>query len=169
MKKIFFLLTFVSSSLLALPVLPVQEINADSVTFDEKKIYLKGNVKVLHEFGTLRCDESTLFLTKNENSSEKSANKIFLKNNVHIDFSDGSSLQATEGEIYCEALEAHFCATPPQKVIYITYTEDEHLPIRATSRALQATIVRGKDGYSLNSLKGEGAVNIEYLTQRKSE
>jgi len=155
-----------SSSTQALEIspLPVKQIEADSVSFNEKIVHLQGNVTIVHEFGTLHCDQSKLL----RSDQEKEPQKIFLYDNVHIQFTDGSSLSADNGEINCTTLEASFTSNTPKKVIYITQPSPSQPPMKATSRALHALISKEESGYALKSLKGEGAVHIEYLQKEPS-
>jgi len=148
-----------------IPFLPVQHIEAEQVTFDERTVHLKGNVKVIHEIGTLACQECRLVLDQHTKQEGIAVREIFLQKDVNVDFTDGSSLHSDEGEINCETFDSVFRATPPRKVIYTTFTGDgkEGLPIKATSRVLRATLGKTEQGHALKSLKGEGAVNIEYL------
>jgi len=148
--------------------LPVQQVEADQVTFDEKSVHLKGNVKVVHEIGELRCEEGTLVLDKKHRQEGLGVDHISLKKNVLIAFSNGSSLQSDEGEINCITLETVFRAEPPRKVIYISQAEQGTPPLKASGRALKALIATSEGGgYALKSLKGEGAVNIEYLKKEE--
>ena len=149
-----------------IPLLPLQQVEAEHVNLEDKVLHLVGHVKVTHEIGILSCDESTLLLPQEKKEGENTAvNTILLKGNVAIDFSDGSHLLADEGEIDCLALEGTFSAIPPAKVVYTSFATNEHLriPVRATGRALKAKIIKTPLGYSLTSMRGEGAVNIEYL------
>jgi hypothetical protein len=149
-----------------IPLLPIQQVEAEHVNLEDKTLHLVGHVKVVHEIGIIRCDESTLVLPQEKKEGESIAvNTIFLKGNVVIDFSDGSHLLADEGEIDCLALEGTFIAIPPAKVTYTSFATDDHqrIPVRATGRALKAKITKTSVGYSLTSMRGEGAVNIEYL------
>ncbi len=149
----------------ALPLLPLQHVEAEHVDFENKTLHLVGHVKVVHEIGTLYCDESTLILPQEKGEEGAVAvQTIFVKGNVIVDFSDGSHLQADEGEIDCQLLEGTFIAHPPGKVVYCSFATTEHqrIPVRATGRALKAKITKTTAGYSLTSMRGEGAVNIEY-------
>lgn len=149
-----------------LPLLPLEAVEAEHVDFDEKTVHLVGHVKVVHDFGILCCNEATLILPQGKQTDEQPAvQEIFLKGTVSVDFTDGSRLTADEGDIDCRALEGTFYADPPEKVVYRGYAIDKNkrVPIRATGRALKASIAKTSEGYSLSSLRGEGAVNIEYL------
>jgi hypothetical protein len=161
--SLFFLLPFSLEA--TTPFLPVHHIEAEQVSFDEQSVRLKTNVRVVHEIGILTCQESRLTLDQHAKQEGFAVRKIFLQKDVTIKFTDGSSLSCDEGEIDCETFETVFRAYPPKKVIYSTFTgmEKEALPIKATSRVLRATIVKTEQGHALKSLKGEGAVNIEYL------
>ena len=166
------LLTFVSLALATplleanLPLLPLEAVEAEHVDFDEKTVHLVGRVKVVHDFGILHCNEAMLILPQGKQADEQPAvQQIFLKGNVSVDFTDGGRLTSDEGEIDCRTLEGTFFAEPPEKVIYKGYTIDKNrrVPIRAAGRALKAIIAKTSEGYALSSLRGEGAVNIEYL------
>ena len=149
-----------------LPLLPLEAVEAEHVDFDEKTVHLVGHVKVVHDFGTLCCNEAILMLPQGKQADEQPAvQEIFLKGTVSVDFTDGSRLTADEGDIDCLTLEGTFYADPPEKVVYRGYAIDKNkrVPIRATGRALKASIAKTSEGYSLSSLRGEGAVNIEYL------
>jgi hypothetical protein len=149
-----------------LPLLPLKQVEAEHVDLEDKTLHLIGHVKVVHEIGVLHCDEGTLLLPEEKKDGGNVAvNTIFLKGNVAIDFSDGSHLVADEGKIDCQALEGTFIAIPPAKVTYTSFATDEHqqIPVRATGRALKAKIIKTPLGYSLSSMRGEGAVNIQYL------
>jgi hypothetical protein len=149
-----------------LPLLPLETVEAEHIDFDEKTVHLVGNVKVINDFGTLHCNEATLVLPQGKQADDQPAvQEIFLKGAVVVDFTDGSKMMANEGEIDCRTLEGTFFAEPPEKVVYQGYTmdKDRKIPIRATGRALKAVIAKTPDGFSLASLRGEGAVNIEYL------
>ena len=149
-----------------IPLLPLQQVEAEHVDLEGKTLHLVGHVKVIHEIGVLHCDEGTLMLPQEKKDDGAMAvNTLFLKGNVVIDFSDGSHLMADEGEIDCQALEGTFIAHPPTKVTYTSFATNEHqkIPVRATGRALKAKITKTPLGYSLTSMRGEGAVNIEYL------
>lgn len=150
----------------SIPLLPLQQVEAEHVDLEDKTLHLVGHVKVVHEIGVLHCDESTLLMPQEKKEGENIAvNTILLKGNVVIDFTDGSHLYADEGEIDCRVLEGIFIAYPPGKVTYTAFATDEHqrIPVRATGRALKAKITKTPLGYSLTSMRGEGAVNIEYL------
>jgi hypothetical protein len=166
------LLTFVSLTLATslleanLPLLPLEAVEAEHVDFDEKTVHLVGRVKVVHDFGILCCNEAMLILPQGKQADEQPAvQQIFLKGNVSVDFTDGGRLTSDEGEIDCRTLEGTFFAEPPEKVVYKGYAIDKNrrVPIRATGRALKALIAKTPEGYALSSLRGEGAVNIEYL------
>jgi len=149
-----------------LPLLPIQQLEAENIDFNEKIITLTGNVSVAHEIGILHCYKSILHLNDTKTSAnELAVNQILLYENVTIDFSDGSQLTADEGTLDCVTMESVFISTPPSKVVYTSYAQDEHqkIPVRASGRVLKAKIVKTPQGYALSSLKGEGAVNIEYL------
>ena len=149
-----------------LPNLPFEVVEAEHVEFDEKTVHLVGHVRVVNNFGTLCCNEATLTLPQGKQADEGPAVKeIFLKGAVCVDFTDGSQVTADEGEIDCRTLEGTFFAEPPEKVVYKGFAadKDRRVPIRATGRALRATIAKTAEGFSLSSLRGEGAVNIEYL------
>ena len=149
-----------------LPLLPLEAVEAEHVDFDEKTVHLVGHVRVVHDFGILCCNEAILMLPQGKQTDEQPAvQEIFLKGAVSVDFTDGSRLTADEGDIDCRALEGTFYADPPEKVVYRGYAIDKNkkVPIRATGRALKASIAKTPEGYSLSSLRGEGAVNIEYL------
>jgi len=166
MKLLFTLLFFLPLPLQAIiPFLPVQHIAAEQVSFDEQSVRLKTNVRVVHEIGVLTCQDSRLILDQNAKQEGFAVRKIFLHKDVHIEFTNGSSLSCDEGEIDCETFDTVFRSTPPRKVIYSTFTGSgkDLLPIKATSRVLRATIGKTEQGHTLKSLKGEGAVNIEYL------
>jgi hypothetical protein len=149
-----------------LPLLPVQQVDAEEMKFENHTLSLTGNVKIVHDFGTISCQEGTLFLPDEKKEADISfVEKIFFRGNVHIKLSDGSELLADEGDIDCSILEGIFRARPPQKVIYISYAADgkERIPVKATSRIITAKITKGPLGYTLGSIRGEGAVNIEYV------
>jgi hypothetical protein len=149
-----------------LPLLPLEAVEAEHVDFDEKTVHLIGHVKVVHDFGILCCNEAILILPQGKQVDEQPAvQEIFLKGTVSVDFTDGSRLTADEGDIDCRTLEGTFYADPPEKVVYRGYAIDKNkrVPIRATGRALKASIAKTSEGYALSSLRGEGAVNIEYL------
>jgi hypothetical protein len=150
----------------SIPLLPLQQVEAEHVDLEDKTLHLVGHVKVVHEIGVLHCDESTLLMPQEKKDGENIAvNTILLKGHVVIDFTDGSHLYANEGEIDCRVLEGTFIAYPPEKVTYTAFATDEHqrIPVRATGRTLKAKITKTPLGYSLTSMRGEGAVNIEYL------
>ena len=150
----------------ALPSLPLDTVEAEHIDFDEKTVHLVGHVKVVNDFGTLHCNEATLVLPQGKQPDDApSVQEIFLKGAIAVDFTDGSRVTANEGQIDCRTLEGTFFSEPPEKVIYQGYTmdKDRKVPVRATGRALKATIVKTPEGFSLSSLRGEGAVNIEYL------
>jgi len=150
----------------ALPPLPLETVEAEHIDFDEKTVHLVGHVKVVNDFGTLHCNEATLVLPQGKQPDDAPAvQEIFLKGEVAVDFTDGSRVTAGEGEIDCRTFEGTFFSEPPEKVIYQGYTmdKDRKIPVRASGRALKATIVKTPEGFSLSSLRGEGAVNIEYL------
>ncbi len=174
MKLFLFGLLFLGVSLdgASMPLLPLQLAEAEHVDFDEKVIHLVGHVKVVHEFGTLCCDEGTLLLPQEKKDEDHEAvDTILLNGNVSITFTDGSTLVANEGIIDCQKLEGTFLADPPEKVTYCGFATDNHrkVPVRATGRALKANITKTDLGYSLTSLRGEGAVNIEYLYSNPQE
>ena len=149
-----------------LPSLPLKFVEADHVDFEEKTLHVVGNVKVVHEIGILRCDDGILLLPQEKKDGGNiGANTIILKGDVSIDFTDGSHLEADEGEIDCQTLEGTFISHPPAKVTYTSFVEDGHqrIPVRATAKTLKAKITKTPLGYALTSLRGEGAVNIEYL------
>lgn len=157
---------FLSLEASAIPLLPLQQAEAERVDFEGKTLHLSGHVKVIHEIGTLYCDESTILLPQEKNDPQQLAvNTILLKGNVVIDFTDESRLMADEGEIDCQLLEGTFVSHQPRKVIYTSFATNDHqkIPVRATGRALKATITKTPTGYTLTSMRGEGAVNIEYL------
>jgi len=163
--SLFFLLPFSLQAII--PFLPVQHIEAEQVSFDEQTVILKTNVRVVHEIGILTCQESRLILDQHAKQEGFAVRKIFLQKDVKVKFTDGSSLSCDEGEIDCETFETVFRSSPPKKVIYSTFTGTgkDVVPIKATSRVLRATIEKTEQGHALKSLKGEGAVNIEYLKE----
>ena len=174
MKRELFLKLFAASVLALfssplganLPSLPLETVEAEHIDFDEKTVHLSGCVKVVNDFGTLCCNEATLVLPQGkEADAQPAVQEIFLKGAVSVDFTDGSRITADEGEIDCRTLVGTFFAEPPEKVVYKGYTvdKDRRIPVRATGRALKATIAKTSEGFSLSSLRGEGAVNIEYL------
>jgi hypothetical protein len=149
-----------------LPLLPIHNIEAEHIEFNEKTILLVGNVKVTHEFGVIRCQEATLLLRQEKRAGETlPVERILLKEAVTIDFSEGHSLSSDEGDIDCATLECIFLATPPHVVTYISSSETGPLktPLKATSKALKGKITKTPQGYELMSLRGEGAVHIESL------
>jgi hypothetical protein len=149
-----------------LPLLPVQQVEAEEMKFEGRTLLLAGNVRIAHDFGVIYCDEGTLHMpSENKEDLATFAEKIFFRGNVRIQLTDGSELLAEEGDIDCRVLEGVFRSPPPKKVSYISYADDgkSRIPIRATSRTITAKIVRGPLGYTLSSVRGEGAVNIEYV------
>jgi hypothetical protein len=170
--KFFIFFTLLISSILATEQapLPIQHIEAEHIDFNEKTIHLVGAVKVIHEFGVIRCQEATLFLRQEKKADESlPVDHIYLKTAVMIDFSKGSRLFADEGDIDCETLIGTFQADPPGKVVYISYSTEgpSTAPLKATSSALQAKITKTPHGYELSSLKGEGAVHIACLSKEE--
>ena len=149
-----------------IPVLPLEQAEAEHVDFEERVIHMVGHVKVVHEFGVLCCDEGTLLLPQQKSEGDQVAvETILLNGHVNITLTDGSILNANEGIIDCGKREGTFLADPPEKVVYAGFASDgqRKIPVKATGRALKANITKTADGYSLTSLRGEGAVNIEYL------
>lgn len=162
------LLFFLSTRLLAAeqPLLPIHNIEAEHIDFNEKTIHLVGNVKVEHEFGIIKCHEGTLILRQEKKEGETlPVERILLKKNVSIDFSQGHSLFSDAGDIDCATLEGIFLAEPGNTVTYISSSADGPLktPLKATSKALKGKIAKTSQGYELTSLQGEGAVHIESL------
>jgi hypothetical protein len=152
--------------------LPLQSAEAEHVDFDERVIHLVGHVKVVHEIGVLCCDEGTLLLPQEKvDEDHSSVDTILLSGHVDVVFSDGSHLVANEGIIDCQKQEGTFLADPPDKVTYTGLASGDHrkIPVRATGRALKANISKTESGYTLTSLRGEGAVNVEYYTPTESE
>ena len=149
------------------PLLPLHSAEAEHVDFDERVIHLVGHVKVVHEIGILCCDEGTLLLPQEKGGEDQVAvDTILLNGHVDIQFTDGSRLISNEAVIDCLKHEGTFFSEPPEKVLYTGFASGEHrkVPVRASGRALKANIVKTPAGYALASLKGEGTVNIEYLT-----
>ena len=147
-------------------MLPIQQVEAENIDFNEKILTLTGNVSVTHEIGTIHCNKGILHLNDAKTSTnELAVNKIFLHEAVVIDFSDGSQLMSDEGQLDCITMEGVFTSQAPSKVIYTSYAQDVHqkIPVRASGRLLRAKIIKTPQGYTLSSLKGEGAINIEYL------
>jgi hypothetical protein len=169
----FLLFLFCSLPLLLLgadqPVLPIHNIEAEHIDFNEKTIHMVGNVKVDHEFGMIRCQEATLLLRQEKKEGETlPVDRILLKENVSIDFSEGHTLLSDEGDIDCLTLEGIFLAEPSRVVTYISYSENGPLktPLKATSKALKGKITKTPQGYELTALKGEGAVHIESISKQ---
>lgn len=166
MRYLLFLLTVVSAtSLFGAPNLPFRNVEAEHVDFDEKILHLVGNVRVDHDFGIMSCRESTVLLRQEKKEGETvPLDHIFLKGDVCIDFTDGSQLRCDEGTIDCGSLDGTFISNDPGKVVYTTFVSNgsTRIPVKATSKALHATIVKTSEGYALKKLQGEGAVNIAY-------
>lgn len=147
-------------------LLPIHNIEAEHIDFNEKKIHLVGNVKVDHEFGMIRCQEATLLLRQDKKEGETlPVERILLKDKVSIDFSNGHTLLSDEGDIDCATLEGIFLATSSTVVTYLSHSENGPLktPLKATSKALKGKIAKTPQGYQLTELKGEGAVHIESI------
>jgi hypothetical protein len=152
--------------------LPIHNIEAEHIDFNEKTIHMIGNVKVDHEVGVIRCQEATLILRQEKKEGETlPVDRILLKENVSIDFSQGHTLLSDEGEIDCQTLEGFFWATSPHVVTYLSCSEDGPLkmPLKATSKALKGKITKTPQGYELTALRGEGAVHIESLPKATKE
>jgi len=148
------------------PVLPIHNIEAEHIDFNEKIIHLVGNVKVDHEFGVIRCEEATLLLRQEKKEGETlPVDRILLKDNVSINFSEGHTLLSDEGDIDCTTLDGIFLAAPSGVVTYLSYSDNGPLktPLKATSKALKGKITKTSQGYALTELKGEGAVHIESI------
>lgn len=148
------------------PLLPIHNIEAEHIDFNEKTIHLVGNVKVDHEFGVIHCQEGTLILRQEKKEGETlPVERILLKNDVSIKFSEGHMLLADEGEIDCATLEGVFLASPAHVVTYLSTSENGPLkaPLKATSKALKGKITKSAAGYELTALRGEGAVHIASL------
>jgi hypothetical protein len=155
----------------SLPVLPVQQVEADTMNFDEGLLRLTGHVKIEHELGTLYCEEGVLVLPQQKSSGGGfEVEKIMLRGDVNIFFSDGGKLSSEEGDLDCRTLDVVFHCALPKKVVYIgtAMSGSTQVPVRAMSHTLTAKIVKGESGYTLGSLRGEGAVNIEYLHKQPS-
>lgn len=151
---------------IGLPLLPIQQVEADTIDFNEKILTLTGNVSVTHEIGIIHCNTGLLHLNNTKApTNDLAVQTIFLHENVIIDLSDGSQLRSDEGQLDCLTMEGIFTSHPPAKVVYLSYAQDSHkkIPIRASSRILKAKIIKTPQGYTLSSLKGEGATTIEYL------
>lgn len=167
-QLVFFFAIFTSSFAYAieLPLLPLQNIEADSIDYSGKTITLIGNVQLIHNLGNLQCDRGILYLSAaKEANQEIPIDTIFLQGNVHIRYSDGSDLTCDEADINCQTLEGIFTANPPSKVVYSSFAQekDHKIPIRASGKILKGSIIKSPQGYTLSSLKGEGAVAIEYM------
>ena len=167
MRSLFAILFF-SSRLVAAdqPLLPIHNIEAEHIDFNEKTIHLVGNVKVAHEFGLIKCQEATLFLRQEKKEEETHpVERILLKTDVSIDISHGHTLISDEGDIDCTTLVGLFLAEPGRFVTYISSSTNGPLktPLKATSKALKGKITKTSQGYELSSLQGEGAVHIESL------
>jgi hypothetical protein len=150
-----------------MPLLPIKQVEAEQIIYTDTLVTLIGHVSVSHDIGIVRCNKALLYLSDGkQNENDLSIQKIELFDEVKIDFTDGSSLSSQEGEINCQSMESIFTASPPEKVIYTSYAHDEKnsVPVRASGRNLKAKIVKTPQGYSLTSLKCDGAVHIEYLT-----
>ena len=169
MKMLSFLFLFFLSSQLTAgeqPLLPIHNIEAEHIDFNEKTIHLIGNVTVVHEFGIIHCQEGTLFLRQEKKDGETlPVEHILLKDKVTIDFSNGHTLYADEGDIDCTTLEGTFLAKPNSVVTYVSSSSNGPLkaPLKATSKALKGKITKTSQGYELASLQGEGSVHIESL------
>ncbi len=151
--------------------LPFRNVEAEHVDYDEKHLHLVGNVRVEHDFGIMKCHECTLLLRQEKKEGEAMPlDHIFLKEDVCIDFSDGSRLQCDEGTINCGSLNGIFTSTDPRKVVYTTFMANgsTRTPVTATSRTLHASITKTEDGYALKRLQGEGAVNIAYAKEQEA-
>lgn len=147
------------------PMLPVQQVEADTIDFDGGFLRLQGHVKIEHEFGIIYCQEGVLILPQQKGGGDGlEVDKIQLRGDVHIYFSDGGHLASEAGDLDCHTLEVVFHSSAPKKVVYIgtAMSGSTQVPVRATSHTLVAKIVKGENGYMLSSLRGEGAVNIEY-------
>lgn len=148
----------------------VSEICADDIDFNGKKMYLTGNVRLTHTFGSLWCDRATLFLAKEHMGDLKHSmpEKILLEDHVKVVMKDASVLTADYAEIYCETQEALFTAKAPNKVEYkTTVAEDEgkRVPIKTTAERIRLKLKKEKSEYVIEDLQGEGAVCIEYQNQ----
>lgn len=159
---------FLSSQLVAADqaLLPIHNIEAEHINFNEKTIHLVGNVKVVHEFGIITCQEGTLILRQEKKEGETlPVERILLKDSVSIDFSNGHMLSADEGDIDCSTLEGVFLSGQDRVVTYISSSTNGPLktPLKATSKALKGKITKSSQGYELTALQGEGAVHIESL------
>ncbi len=149
------------------PSIPIKDVQADTIEFQNKKILLRGRVMVSYDMGTIRCDEALVSLgEKSKGSDSVLAERIDLDGHVEIDFTDGSSLTANKGEIFCQKREAVFYASPTEKVVYTSFCneDDVKIPVIASGKKIAARIVKDESGKSsLSDIRGEGSVTIEYL------
>ena len=149
------------------PSIPIQNVEAESIEFHNKEISLRGDVSVKYDMGLIRCDQAIVTLSeKSKDGSTLSPEKIDLFGHVAIDFSDGSTLSSEKGELFCMKREAVFYGSPTEKVVYISYCDEEgkKVPVKASGKKITARIVKDPAGTtSLSDIRGEGAVTIEYL------
>lgn len=151
----------------------VSAVHARDVEYDGTKIRLAGDVFIENHLGQIFCDKATLQLPSGDQSMAKglSPENIWLQGHVKIKLPDGASLTSNEADINCIELEGLFTATPPDKVIYITYMQDgkQKIPVKTSSNAMRLKLKKVEDSsqYEVSDVKGEGSVAIEYQSPLK--
>ncbi len=149
------------------PSIPIKDVAADAIEFQNKKISLEGNVMIDNDLGTIYCDRAYVSLEdKSKENANLLANKLDLYGQVQIHFADGSKLSADRGEIFFRQHEAIFYASQTEKVTYLSFcTEDNtQVPVLASGKKIIARLIKDNEGKSsLTDIRGEGAVTIEYL------
>jgi hypothetical protein len=146
--------------------LAATHIAASDVSYDGKKVFLRGSVRLQHDFGAISCDEAEIILEPN--TKNLAFDTILLKGNVFVKLKDESEVRSEKADINCKTFEGLFHSDAPQKVIYTTFAngQKDKTPVKATSQAMKVAMHKGAAGsnssYTIRDIQAIGAVIIEY-------
>lgn len=152
----------------SLEAAPMTRVEAGDINYDGKKIDLKGDVVLNHQFGDITCDKAILLLSERDTEAKMMMpQRILLFGNVYVKLRDESIITSEEADIYCPTLEGVFTAEPPQKVVYNTFMGEgkARIPIKASSRAMKVIMKKSTGpnaSYIVQDMQAEGAVTVEY-------
>ncbi|HXF28609.1 MAG TPA: hypothetical protein VN457_02060 [Chlamydiales bacterium] len=146
------------------------EVKAYKVEYDGNNVFLSKDVSIMHDFGSIYCDEAKILLEEDLDDNKNKgivAEKIFLHGNVCIDTKDGSHITSDDAEIDCKTGQARFTAIEPNCVTSRARLNDGAAPVKTTAKAMRITLKKVNDQYILSDVQGEGAVQIEYQIEDK--
>ena len=144
----------------------VTQIAAHDVSYDGKKVLLRGCVRLTSEFGAISCDQAEIALEPH--TKNLTFDTIFMKGNVLVTLKDESEVQSENADINCKTLEGLFHSESPQKVVYTTFLsgQKDKVPVKATSKALKVTMHKiansQSSSYTIRDVQAIGAVIVEY-------